>query len=228
MFDPEQYCRELEAYLCRKNDGHLIRIAGPAFERVSSWAQQGVPLSVAREAVDRCFERYHRRGPRRRPLRIEFCEADVLDGFDVWRRAVGVARVDETKTRARASLAAHLERVGLHLDELTVSGALPASLQQTLKDVAGEVKRMAPSARGVRGAARDAALDRLAELERVVDEAIVAASDAAVRDEANAVAREQLAPFRDRMPAEALASSSRAAAARYLRQRYGLPTLLFP
>ena len=34
-----------------------------------------------------------RKGPRRRPVRIEFCEADVLDAFDDWRRAVGVARV---------------------------------------------------------------------------------------------------------------------------------------
>ena len=88
MIDPETYCREIEAYLCRKNDGHLIRIVGPAFEQVSRWGQQGVPLKVALVGIDRYFERYYRRGPRRRPVRIEFCEADVLDAFDEWRRSV--------------------------------------------------------------------------------------------------------------------------------------------
>jgi hypothetical protein len=28
----ESYCRHLETYLCRKNDGHLIRIVEPAFD----------------------------------------------------------------------------------------------------------------------------------------------------------------------------------------------------
>src|SRR4051794_28620234 len=80
----------MEAYLCRKNDGHLIRIVGPAFEQVCGWAQRGVPLNVAYRGVDRYVERYYAKGPKRRPVRIEFCEADVLDVFDEWRRAVGV------------------------------------------------------------------------------------------------------------------------------------------
>ena len=42
-----EYCREIETYLCRKNDGHLIRVVGPSFELVSGWAAQGVPLKVA-------------------------------------------------------------------------------------------------------------------------------------------------------------------------------------
>ncbi len=88
--DPAEYCREVEAYLCRKNDGHLIRIVGPVFEQVCGWAEQGVPLSAVYQGIDRRFERYYAKGPRRRPLRLEFCEADVLDLFDEWRRAVGV------------------------------------------------------------------------------------------------------------------------------------------
>src|SRR4029453_1677544 len=108
----DSYCRELEDYLCRKNEGHLIRIVGPAFERVTDWARQGIPLKVACEGIDRYFERYYRRGPRRRPVRIEFCEADLLDAFDAWRKAVGVARAEDAPApgRARASLAGHIER----------------------------------------------------------------------------------------------------------------------
>jgi hypothetical protein len=83
------YCRQIEAYLCRRNDGHLIRIVGPAFERVSAWAGQGIPLKVAFQGIDRYVDRQAAKGPRRRPVRVEFCDADVLDAFDQWRRAVG-------------------------------------------------------------------------------------------------------------------------------------------
>ena len=49
--DVESYCRQLEAYLCRKNDGHLIRIVGPTFEQVCGWAARGVPIKVAEETI---------------------------------------------------------------------------------------------------------------------------------------------------------------------------------
>jgi hypothetical protein len=86
----DDYCREIEAYLCRKNDGHLIRIVGPSFDRVRGWASLGVPFKVVCHGIDRYFERYYAKGARRRPVQIDFCEADVLDAFDAWRRAVGL------------------------------------------------------------------------------------------------------------------------------------------
>ena len=136
MLAPDAYCREIEAHLCRKNDGHLIRIVGPAFERVTSWAAQGVPLNVAFAGIDRYFERYYRKGPRRRPVRVEFCEADVLDAFDEWRRAVGVSivagdaqggpLVEEpvAAARSRRSLKAHIESVLARLTVLRGSDRL--------------------------------------------------------------------------------------------------------
>jgi len=68
--DPADYCRQIEAYLCGKNEGHLIRIVGPAFEMVCGWAQRGVPLKVAFRGIDRYCERYYAKGARRRPVRI--------------------------------------------------------------------------------------------------------------------------------------------------------------
>jgi len=88
--DIDEYCRELEAYLCRKNDGHLIRIVGVSFERVCGWAAQGIPFKIACQGIDTYFVRYYAKGVRRRPVQIDFCEHDVLDAFDAWRRAVGV------------------------------------------------------------------------------------------------------------------------------------------
>src|SRR3982750_4339801 len=90
MVEPPDYCRQIEGYLCQKNDGHLIRVVGPAFDLVSGWAARGVPLKVAFSGIDRCFEPYYRKGARRRPVHVSFCDNDVLDAFDEWRRAVGL------------------------------------------------------------------------------------------------------------------------------------------
>jgi hypothetical protein len=87
----DAYVRAIESHVCRQNDGHLIRIAGPTFDLVRGWAEQGVPLKVALAGIDRTFERYYRKGPRRRPLQVTFCDADVLDAFDDWRRAMGLS-----------------------------------------------------------------------------------------------------------------------------------------
>jgi hypothetical protein len=84
------FCRAIETYLTQKNEGHLIRVVGPSFDLVEGWAERGIPLKVAFEGIDRYFERYYRKGPRRRPVKIDFCEADVLDVFDEWRAALGL------------------------------------------------------------------------------------------------------------------------------------------
>ena len=125
-----EYCREIEAYLCRQNGGHLIRIVGPAFERISRWAADGVPFRVVTEGIDRKLTRKRATGGRSRPVRIEHCEADVLAAFDEWRRAVGVtAAADKTHgeptsgerpppASRRRSLPRQLERVQTQLTNL--------------------------------------------------------------------------------------------------------------
>ena len=109
MIDASEYCRKLESYLCQKNEGHLIRIAGPVFDQVRGWAAMGVPLAVAFRGIDRYCERYYAKGPKRRPVRVEFCEADILELFDDWRRAVG--RAEPGKSRAaRTRIASRCRR----------------------------------------------------------------------------------------------------------------------
>src|SRR5205085_10421275 len=127
MTEVAEYCREIEAYLTRKNEGHLIRIAGPVFVQVSGWAAQGIPLAVVFRGIDRYCERYYAKGPRRRPVRVEFCEPDILDGFDDWRRAVGVtqlvdASADGEAPAKRDSLPAHLDRAINRLTAMRASG----------------------------------------------------------------------------------------------------------
>jgi hypothetical protein len=224
--DVDQYCRDLEAYLCRKNGGHLIRIVGPAFDTVCGWAGQGIPFKVACHGVDRYFERYDARGPaaRRRPVRIEFCEADVLDVFDEWRRAVGVAApAEDAPARRGPSLPDHLERVIARLTALR-SGT-DRDLDETIDALVRELDTARAGSRMLRGAARDTLLGRLRELDtRLVSAFKARAGEATLRglgQEADA----ELAAFRERMPREAYDRARDACVERLLRQRNRLPTL---
>ncbi|MGH8698327.1 MAG: hypothetical protein ACRD3C_03695 [Vicinamibacterales bacterium] len=231
----DDYCRQVEAYLCRKNDGHLVRIVGPAFDQVCGWATKGIPLKVVCRGVDRYFERYYAKGPRRRPVRIEFCEADILDAFDDWRRAVGVGRADEAggqaseargdAARPRESLAAHLDKVVARL--VARRAGSDRSLDATLDEMVRELDAASAGAKHLRGERRDAMLQRLRDLDRRLVEAARATSDADTLQRLAAEADEQLSPFRDRMPADAYAQSRQACIDRLLREHARLPTIAF-
>ncbi len=225
METPE-FCREIEKYLCQKNDGHLIRVVGPSFDLVSRWAADGVPLKVACLGIDRYFERYYRKGPRRRPVKIDFCEADVLDAFDEWRRAIGMPQpsVDghEAAPPAKQSLPAHIARVVTRLTQARVTGALPA----VFDDLVDRVARELDIARaGVRGEARRAVIERLAALDAELVAEARRSIDAVVLTDLTREANEELAPFRETMKADALNRAREAAIDRLVRERLGLPVV---
>jgi hypothetical protein len=227
--DPAEYCRDIEAYLCRKNEGHLIRIVGPVFEKVSGWAAQGVPLAVAFKGIDAYCERYYAKGPRRRPVRVEFCEADVLELFDDWRRAVGVSRVDgapEAGDRRHDSLPSHIDRAIVRLTALR-AGRAAGPFADRLDETVRELDRLKTSARQARGEARIAILDRLNTLDGALLDLARAALDDGRRAELTSAAEAEIAPFAARMPAEARAAAVDAAFTRLLRESVGLPTLSF-
>ena len=228
MIDVESYCRDLEAYLCRKNDGHLIRITGPAFERVQGWAEQGVPLTIAEAGIDRYFERYYRKGPRRRPVQILFCEPDVLDAFDEWRRAVGIVRVTddaEGGSRPRRSLVSQIESLLARLTVLRGSDQAGPVLGDALDSAVRALDALRPDAARARGDARDALLQRIEQIEDALTAAAYAALDAGQRSALEKEADAELAPFQARLSAEAYAQSRRAAIDRLARQHFGLPSL---
>jgi len=237
MIDVESYCRDLEAYLCQKNDGHLIRITGPAFERIQGWAQQGIPLKVAEAGIDRYFERYYRKGARRRPVQIVFCEADVLDAFDDWRRAVGLSRVTAdaeggpdveepvAASRPRRSLASQIDGALARLTVLRGSDKAGPIIGPSLEAAVRALDALRPEAERVRGEARDALLQRVTEIEDTLAAEALAALKADQRQAFEEDAAAELAPFRPRMTAEAYAQSRRAAIHRLVRQHFGLPSL---
>jgi hypothetical protein len=228
MIDAAEYCREIETYLCRKNEGHLIRIVGPVFEQVCGWSAQGIPLPVVFRGIDQYCERYYAKGARRRPVRVEFCEADILDLFDAWRRAVGVPSLqdgEEDGERKHDSLPSHIDRAIARLTSLRAGRPSPA-LDAKLDDVVRELDRSRGSAKQLRGAARTALIDRLAALDRELLEAVRAELDETRRHELMAEAEAEIAPFLSRMGTEARAGAIDAAFDRLLRDAFGLPVLM--
>ena len=245
--DAAAYCRAIETYLCRKNDGHLIRVVGPSFEIVSRWARQGVPLKIAYAGIDRHFERYYRTGPRRRPVKIDFCEADVLDVFDEWRRAIGlVARsaidnqsatedpalqnqsaIRNPRSAMHLSLPSHLERALTRLSSARARGALGDGFDALIDRVAAELDAARSSAAAIRGESRRALVERLAavdaDLLRAARELLDEPGRAALAREAD----EELAAFRASMAADAFARAREAAIDRLVRERFGLPTVQY-
>ena len=237
------YCRAVEAHLCRRNHGHVMRLVGPSFECARSWAVRGIPLKIAIQGIDRYVDRAEAKGPRRRPIRVEFCEADVLDVFDEWRRALGLplsllaqaageGRHEEEgdageEGRGHRSLPKHVERVLASLNGIPGRSDVPAGLAEHVVAAIEELATVAERCRGGRRTERQAVASRLAEMES----ALMAVARAVVEPEVRAVlaeeARTELEPFRARMPLEAYARAHAAATDRLIRHYFHLPTLTF-
>src|SRR5262249_34838986 len=164
----------------------------------------------------------------RRPVKIDFCEADVLDVFDEWRRAIGVPSPQSPvpgPQPPRNSLPAHLERVLLRLSSARASGALGDAFDALIDRVSSELDAARGKAGGLRATARQALIDRLAAVDA---ELLQIARASLAPDAVAALAREaddELARFRTTMPAATYARVRDAAIDRLVRDHFGLPTV---
>ena len=242
MVETVDYCRQVETYLCQKNGGHLVRIVGPAFEIVRGWAEQGVPLKVALRGIDRTCDRANARGGRRRPLRIEFCEADVLDLFDDWRRAIGLnaSRVAEAAGTFETSefagdtaprggrkgpLAAHIQRCVARL--LAPKAAPDPAFDTVIERITSELDELAAEAGTARGEARAQIMARLSTLDGELLEAARGRVDPRMASALAAEADAELSGFAGRMPTDQLARARQLAVDRLTRETFNLPLLAF-
>lgn len=226
------YCRHVEAYLCRRNGGHLVRIVGPGFALVRGWAADRVPLSLVERAIDACSERREARRDAARPLRIEFCEAEVRDQFQRWRRAIGPyvggeAAAEAAETDAPSiSLASHLTRASDRLVRAAARLEHSETFRTHLDAVVVAVAGVQAASKGARGERRAAFLEELKQIDRALmaaarEEAGRTGLDAAIR----AAAAAELAPWRERMPGAAWTGALAAAGDRLMRDRLDLPDL---
>jgi hypothetical protein len=166
-----------------------------------------------------------------------FCEADVLDAFDDWRRAVGLARVagdaaggpeveePAPAARPRRSPAAQIDAALARLTVLRGSDKAGPVLGAALDAAVRSLDALRADAGRARGDDRDRVLEQIAAIDDALVGAAVESLDPSARGAVEAEADTELAPFRQRMAAEAYALSRRAAIHRLVRQRFGLPSL---
>jgi hypothetical protein len=246
------YCRHVEDHLTRANGGHLVRIVGPGFDLVRRWFTDGIPIGIVVRGIDTRVERHNRDHPAPesptpssypsssaggpRPLRIEFCDADVRAIFTRWRRALGLplrpaepegdgveAAGEPASSSRRPSLTKHLDRAIERLTRaagrLDLSDAFREGVSAVLSDVALARDR----AKGARGPARDEIIDGLRQLdERVLQLARDTASPALVA-QARREAEQDLAPYAGRLAPDRWDTALAAAADQRLREILGLP-----
>jgi hypothetical protein len=236
--DVGAYCRAVETHLTQVNGGHLVRIVGPGFELVRRWAADGVPLSVVFRGIDDKAAR-HRAGTARRPLRIEFCEEDVREVFDDWRRAIGVTPMaggeatpgspddapgGEPASVARRTATKDLDRA---IDRLSrAAGRLewPEALRLVLSARLEVLTAIRADLRGARGEARATLLARAAEGDRAFAAELRAAAPPVAVAGARAEAERELASYRARLSPAAWFQAVDVTADRLLRHSLGLPT----
>ena len=190
-----------------------------------------MPLTVAYRGIDRYCERLQGEAPRRRPVRIEFCEGDILDLFDDWRRAVGVVQAQgdgrgvSTGAQARPHGPPRARRRAARREPRR-SGRRRSS--STSKRLLAEIDRLSGEAKKARGEARAAILDRLAELDRGLVQAAAAELDReARRERPGERPRPSSAPFGSRLAPEVRAQAVEAAFERLVRESLGLPTVRY-
>lgn len=228
--DVAAYCREVESYLCRRNGGHLIRIVGPSFELVRGWAETGVPMSLVQRSIDVCVERRESRREAARPLRIEFCEGEVREQFQRWRRAVGPFVGDsaaaEAEEAAPAGLASHLTRATERLSRAAARLERTEAFRAALDATIGQLAAIQTESKGARGEKRAAFVEQLKALDaQLMAAARDEAATTALAADLRRAAASELAQWRERMTSEAWDSAVLAASDRLLRDRLDLPDL---
>lgn len=232
MADVADYCRQVEAHLTRVNGGHLVRVVGPGFALVKQWADEGIPLSVVFRGIEQKAER-HAAGASKRPLRIEFCEADVRAVHDDWRRAIGVpARpadedepADTSTTARRRSVPKAIDRAIERLGRLAGRLELPGEFRDAMSRIIEQLSSLRGELAHTRGAARQLLLERLGPIERdLFDHARAVVADDVMRDIV-ARAEQDLAPYRDRLAPEAWARAVSVTVDRGVREHLELPSI---
>lgn len=227
MDESIEYCREVESYLCKKNGGHLVRIVGPAFEQVQGWAAQGIPLKVVFRGIDATCDRHSAKPGRRRPLRIEFCEADVLKAFDDWRRSIGTSESSgEPPPSHKEPLAAHIERAVSRLLAVRTNGH-DALLAEAIASTVAALDELVTNARHARGDARVDIIERLVVLDSTLLATARRQIDATQVDALRREAHAELAPYATRMSDGDRRRAAEVILERLVRETLGLPVLSY-
>ena len=166
-------------------------------------------------------------------MRIDFCDADVLDVFDEWRRATGrdcggaerPADGEASRGRRGPSLPAHMERV-LQASDVGAGERAPSMPGSTSCSTASR-RELESRPAACAGAKRQALVERLAALDRELLDAARAGLDEASRAALSREADEELVGLSLGHERRGVRARAEAAIDRLVRERRGLPTIAY-
>lgn len=203
------YYGDVESYFVERRGSPLF-ITPSEWVLVAKWEEQGIPLHVVKEGIDRVFERPQAAA---KPRKLGYCRQTVEAAFRRFREVrLGGGEGQGNGAQGRdaedgSDVAAHLARLASAL-----SGLAP--------DLATRVEALGES-----GNSLSAIEDALSALdEELIDRAEEGMSDAE-RDSLRAEASRSLASYRERMPAKVYQSALKSAYRRRLRDKAELPRL---
>ena len=210
--DPEAaYYQEVEAFFVSRR-GDPLFLSNADWQLIHGWRRAGTPLRVVLRGIADAFDSHASSWSRASKVgSLAYCAAEVAAARERWERALQLG--DEPGVDAAGSLAGFAAALHAARGLGEASGVLAAELAGELREHATQdwpVARLEPwlvekEGRLLEALRREAGPAALATLEASVD------SD--------------LAPYRERMPAQVLAQIRADALARRLLERHGLPRL---
>lgn len=201
---------------------------------IESWKERGVPLHVALRGIEHAFDSYEAKKHKRTVKTLLYCQEEVEAQYAEWLESrVGSHEEadsrrddDETSPFPRASVLAHLERSTEALsnlsnqreaqqDELGEALARSAALLAEIKDDYASAAQ--PETRKLE--------ESLTGIERMLDDALRAATNEGEFAAMSAEVEAQLKPYKRQMDKPAFEQTRDNLLRKRLREHFGIPRL---
>lgn len=206
--DGDGYFAAVEAHFIERRGSPLF-ITPAEWFLVSKWEEQGIPLDVVQEGIDRVFERPQAAA---KPRKLGYCRQTVEAAFRRFREVTLGGGENRGPVEDRFDAAAHLSRLASKLSGL--------STPPVASDLAARVEALGDSGE---------TLQRIEEALTAIDDELVENAEDALDENVRAAllsdAGASLASYRDRMPDKVYQSALRSAYRRRLRDKAKLPRL---
>jgi hypothetical protein len=199
------YYGSIEDYFVERRGSPLF-ITPAEWVFIFRWEEQGIPLPVVKEGIDRVFERPRTRA---KPRKLGYCRQTVEATFRRFREVSLGGREREKHVEPPFDPSAHLEEIAAALEGLNVPSA---------GGLASRVRDLIDSDRSLVGIEDD-----LTAVDQELLDAIEAELEDDVRSALLQESQDSLASYRERMPKKVYDAAVRSAYRRRLRAKLALP-----
>jgi hypothetical protein len=230
------YFTEIEDKFVRRRGKHLL-ISPMDWAIIETWKQLGIPLHVALRGIEQAFDSWEKK-PRKRSVKsLLYCQEEVEAQYAEWvesRVGAGIAEADEEESDgqaeqsqpfSRSALLDHLRAARARLLECAERQSARPSLHESLRratallsDLEAEVTQAAkPDAQRLEVS--------LTGIERLLSEALYAATETEKLDEIRKEMKQQLRPYRSHMEKAIYEQTLKNFLLKRLRDQFGVPRL---